>query len=261
MDALRHALQDMGRLTPQPSPYEAIQQAASETGADFDYLWRTAQRESGLNPSARAQTSSAAGLFQFTSDTWLRMIERYGEKYGVDDVVPETEAEKKALLALRDDPVASARMAGELARENASILSRSIGREATPQELYAAHFLGPSGAAALIKAVREEPGQVAEELFPGAARANANIFNASDGAPRTVAAVYARLTGDVLSQVDAHTSSQDTPSTERIFHASASPSSGLDTLFDAAESLQNARVSQALMSALIHLQTHAASED
>ena len=56
MDALRRVLQNSGQLTAQPSPYQAIRQAASETGTDFDYLWRTAKRESGLDPSARAST-------------------------------------------------------------------------------------------------------------------------------------------------------------------------------------------------------------
>ena len=74
MDALRRVLQNSGQLTAQPSPYQAIRQAASETGTDFDYLWRTAKRESGLDPSARASTSSATGLFQFTNQTWLSMV-------------------------------------------------------------------------------------------------------------------------------------------------------------------------------------------
>ena len=86
MDALRRVLQNSGQLKAQPSPYQAIRQAASETGTDFDYLWRTAKRESGLNPNARASTSSATGLFQFTNQTWLSMVERYGDKYGLETV-------------------------------------------------------------------------------------------------------------------------------------------------------------------------------
>ena len=84
MDALRLSLHNSGSLKDQISPHAAVKKAARETGVDFDYLWRTAQRESGLNPNARASTSSAAGLFQFTSGTWMSMMERYGDKYGVE---------------------------------------------------------------------------------------------------------------------------------------------------------------------------------
>ena len=44
----------------------AIRQAATSTGTSFGYLLATAQIESNLNPSAKASTSSAQGLFQFT---------------------------------------------------------------------------------------------------------------------------------------------------------------------------------------------------
>ena len=43
----------------------AIARAATRTGVDFDYLLAQARLESGLDPSAKAQTSSATGLYQF----------------------------------------------------------------------------------------------------------------------------------------------------------------------------------------------------
>ena len=43
----------------------AIAQASSKTGVDFDYLLGQAKVESGLNPNAKAGTSSASGLYQF----------------------------------------------------------------------------------------------------------------------------------------------------------------------------------------------------
>ncbi|HLV85239.1 MAG TPA: transglycosylase SLT domain-containing protein [Devosia sp.] len=45
--------------------------AGDRNGVDFDYLLQTAMRESSLNPQAKAQTSSAVGLFQFLESTWL----------------------------------------------------------------------------------------------------------------------------------------------------------------------------------------------
>ena len=50
---------------------EALREGARETGAGFDYLLRTAQRESSLTPTAKARTSSATGLFQFVEQTWI----------------------------------------------------------------------------------------------------------------------------------------------------------------------------------------------
>ena len=215
MDALKQALHNQGQLRVGKDPYTAIKQAAQETGVDFEYLYRTAKRESGLNPSARAQTSSAAGLFQFTDDTWLRMVDRYGEKHGLESEAQSVSTtsgrvsveggveQRKQVLALRDDPELSARMAGELARENAHILGNQIGRAPTSRELYAAHFLGPAGAAELINLVRKTPELDASSVFGVEARANPAIFNDSAGKPRSVAAVYARLTGQSLSDVEA----------------------------------------------------------
>ncbi len=55
-----------------PAPVvEAIRTGSQRTGADFGYLLTTAQRESALDPDAKARSSSASGLFQFIEQTWL----------------------------------------------------------------------------------------------------------------------------------------------------------------------------------------------
>src|SRR5258706_420417 len=67
---------------PWPMPVEsirgvveaAIQRASNATGVDFSFLLGTAHRESSFNPTAHAPTSSAAGLFQFTEQTWLATV-------------------------------------------------------------------------------------------------------------------------------------------------------------------------------------------
>src|ERR1043166_7651829 len=61
----------------------AIQLASARTGVDFAYLLNKADQESGLNPAAKAGTSSATGLFQFVKDTWLHVIKEHGAKYGL----------------------------------------------------------------------------------------------------------------------------------------------------------------------------------
>jgi soluble lytic murein transglycosylase-like protein len=56
----------------------SIQSASQTTGIGFQYLMQTAARESDFNPSARASTSSARGLFQFIESTWLGTMKEAG---------------------------------------------------------------------------------------------------------------------------------------------------------------------------------------
>ena len=188
------------------SPIEAaIRKAADKTGVDFDFLMKTARRESSLNPNAKAKTSSAAGLFQFVEQTWLGMIKQNGTKhgYGLYSEMIERgkdgrlrigdENARKAIMDLRFDASCSSLMAGELASDHASYLKGRLGREATGGELYAAHFLGPRGAARLIEANGRSPDADAANLFPKAAAANKSIFY-HKGEPCSVEEVYAKVT-------------------------------------------------------------------
>lgn len=181
----------------------AIRRAARAVGVDFDFLMRTARRESALDPRARARTSSAAGLFQFIEQTWLATLHRHGARHGYgryaamiqrtadgDYRVPGEV--RRAVMDLRFDPQAASLMAAELAADNAAYIRGRTGREPTAGDLYAAHFLGPAGSARLIEAVRRQPGTPAASLFQEAARANRSIFY-RDGRPATVAEVYANL--------------------------------------------------------------------
>ena len=95
----------------------ALRSASTATGVDFGYLVKTAQRESNFDPTAKASTSSAAGLFQFTNATWLDTIARHGARHGVDT----SGMSRDQILDLRNDPEMSARMGAELAAENARI--------------------------------------------------------------------------------------------------------------------------------------------
>lgn len=183
----------------------AIERASKATGVDFSFLMKTAGRESGMNPAARAGTSSAAGLFQFVEQTWLSTLKQHGAKYGYAryaDLISKGadgryhvaggEA-KKAVMDLRLDPHAASLMAGELASDHAAYLKGRVGRAPTAGELYAAHFLGPQGSARLIEARETTPGAAAASLFPEAARANKAIFF-TGGRANSVAEVYRNLT-------------------------------------------------------------------
>jgi hypothetical protein len=179
----------------------AIQTAAQKTGAGFEYLLRTAQRESSLQPAAQASSSSARGLYQFIDTTWLTMVRdegrnlglgRYAEQIGRSDSGRPTVADPNArreILALRDDPAVSALMAGAFTNRNASELRAATGRNPTEGELYMAHFLGSGGAARLIGLNETNPQASAARLFPDAAGANRRIFF-DQGRPRTIAEVY-----------------------------------------------------------------------
>ncbi len=181
-----------------PDVMAALRSASSATGVDFNYLVRTAQRESNFDPAAKASTSSAAGLFQFTNSTWLDTVDRYGARHGVNvQGMSDTQ-----VLALRDNPEISARMGAELTAENARILEAKIGRAPTPGELYAAHFLGPSDAAKLIEAARANGGASATDLFPRAAAANANVFTDRNGAALSASGLYQKLTGCDIGSAD-----------------------------------------------------------
>ncbi|MGE0749817.1 MAG: lytic transglycosylase domain-containing protein [Variibacter sp.] len=183
----------------------AIRDAAQATGASFDYLLKTALRESSLNPTAQAATSSAKGLFQFIDQTWLATLKKAGPSLGYGDaaqsivqtssgkfVVPDA-TRRKEIMNLRNDPQASAAMAGAFTKSNAAVLKKKIGRDATDGELYIAHFMGASGAAKLINSAAARPGTSAAALFPHAAKVNRSIFYTKQGAARSTAQVYAQL--------------------------------------------------------------------
>ncbi len=180
----------------------AFQSASSSTGTSFDYLVKTAARESSFNPAAKAKTSSATGLFQFIESTWLETMKEAGPKYGLDKYSDQIKQGKngkfyvsdpqmrREILDLRKDPEISSMMAGALTQKNASYLERRIGRDPTDGELYMAHFLGANGASRLIGAAGESPDMRADKIFSAQARANKPIFYHSNGKARSMQEVY-----------------------------------------------------------------------
>ena len=80
----------------------AIRDGAERSGAGFDYLLKTAQRESALDPDAKAKTSSATGLFQFIEQTWLSMVKQEGPKQGLSDYANAISADESGRLSVPD---------------------------------------------------------------------------------------------------------------------------------------------------------------
>lgn len=179
--------------------HSAIASAAARTGVDFDFLLREASLESGLNPAARARTSSATGLFQFTRQTWLATIKEHGAEHGLDWAAAAISqsadgrysvadpALRSQILDLRNEPEAAAAMAAELASGHEQLLEAKLGRTAQPVDLYLAHFLGEAGALRFLEAHEANPDAAAAPLLPAAAAANRSIFYAPDGRARSLA--------------------------------------------------------------------------
>jgi hypothetical protein len=194
----------------------AIRQAARATGASFEYLLATAQVESRLNPNAKAQTSSARGLYQFIEQTWLETMKRAGATHGYAhyaDAISRTSsgryvvqdaAMRSEILNLRSDPAANALMAGVFTNRNAEILTARLGRPPSEGELYMAHFLGPTGAARIISLAGRSPDARAADLYPHAARANRSIFFDREGHARNAAEVSNTLVARYDSARGAH---------------------------------------------------------
>ena len=179
----------------------ALSLASSNTGADYDFLVKTARSESSFQAEAKAPTSSAQGLFQFIEETWIRTIKDEGDRYGLGKYaamitktqagryIVDSPADRATILALRKNPKVSAMMAGAYAKRNADYVAGEIGRQPTSDELYIAHFLGPADAAKMIAYRDRQPFLSAPDMFPAAAKANRTIFY-SDAGARSIGQVY-----------------------------------------------------------------------
>lgn len=188
---------------PQPLAY-AMDTAGAKSDVDFDYLLRTAIRESSLNPEAKARTSSATGLFQFLDSTWLQVMKEEGPRLGygqyADSIKVDADGDyyitdkvlRQEVLKLREDPQIASDMAAAFTRSNGAYLFEKFGRMPSPGELYIAHFLGAQGAEKLFNAGLRDPDQIAAKLFPKQAKANRAIFY-EGGEARTIREVYRAL--------------------------------------------------------------------
>ncbi len=191
----------------------AIGQAAQRTGINFSYLLAQAKSESGLNPSAKAASSSATGLYQFLDQSWLGVVKAHGAEHGLGWAADAITARRgggytvdpslrQAVFALREQAGPAALMAASYASDNAASLGQSLGRTVNGTDLYMAHFLGVGGATRFLRAQCANGGACAASMFPQEARANRSIFYGRDGSPKSLDEVYQTMARKLDKAVD-----------------------------------------------------------
>jgi hypothetical protein len=217
-----------GGQTIQPEVLASIQQASANTGMDFSYLMAQASRESSFDPTAKATTSSASGLYQFVEQTWLGEFKQHGADYGYGELASQivkhsdghftvsNPTVRKQILDLRKDPSLNAAMAAELAADNKSKMEKALGRSVSGTDLYLAHFLGLSGALRFIRTMESGPETTGAAMFPRAAASNKPVFYTKDGRALTVSEIYGKLEANMTSSQAAFASLSTVPATTAV---------------------------------------------
>jgi hypothetical protein len=186
-DASKSKLVAAGNSQASERVIAAIRRASDMTGVDFGYLMAMCEKESTFNPNARAPTSSAKGLFQFTDETWAGMRKNYPQ-YGIG---PNDQF----------NPEANALMGALLTKENSRSLKVYGVSDPSPADLYLAHFAGPSNASKLIKA--PDDANAAQIVGTKASNANKTIFF-SNGQAKTAAQVTGNFSNFITPRAVAY---------------------------------------------------------
>ncbi len=187
-----------------PTVVSAVRTASAQTGTSFETLLASAALESGLQPSAKAKTSSASGMFQFTEQTWLGAVRQWGAAHGLSaeaasvmqngsQVTVADPSAKQRILDLRNDPAIASALAGENMRALSSQIGAGIGHAPDAAELYLGHVLGGAGATQMLQSAQSTPTRAAASAQPAAARANQALFYDKNGTPYTSAQFVANM--------------------------------------------------------------------
>jgi len=186
---------------------DTILRASEITGADPVYMMALADKESSFLPGNKASTSSAVGLFQFITSTWLEAVRSFGPKHGLimeassiekqggKLSVPD-EAKREYILDLRRNPYISALMAAEMMQRDKAKIEAKLGRKLSRSEFYLSHFFGVDSASKFIALVDDTPKKSAKSVFPKAAKSNKSLFYAKNGKKTrqlTVSEVYGKI--------------------------------------------------------------------
>ena len=186
---------------------DTILRASKMTGADPVYMMALADKESSFLPGNKASTSSAVGLFQFISSTWLEVVRSFGPAHGLDAEAQAIEridgklavadaTMREHILGLRRNPYISSLMAAEMMKRDKAKIETRLGRKLNRSEFYMSHFFGVDSASKFIALVDDTPKKSAPAAFPAAAKSNKSLFFTKDGKKTrqlSVAEVYGKI--------------------------------------------------------------------
>ncbi len=145
---------------------EKIRAAAQAKGIDPEVALGIARAESGLDPNAKAKSSTASGLFQILNKTWSGNKGAPGKQFDTDENI---------------------RVGTDIISQNVNSLKKFLGRDPSPKEVYAAHYFGATGAQNFLSAAPDTP---TDKIFSEKVlEANPNLKN------KTAAQVLAQLEG------------------------------------------------------------------
>ena len=163
---------------------QALRKASSITGVELLFLLVVCEKESTFNPTAKAPTTGATGLFQFVPNTWAGEIcKKYGSQYGFTNT-----------YECKVDPDKGALAGALYLKSNKLYLEQRLNRSVSWTEVYLAHFLGGGGAVRFLKAMDTNANApVNTAVSSDSYAANAPSFKKKDGTPKTVREVYDSL--------------------------------------------------------------------
>jgi hypothetical protein len=137
-------------------------------------LSRIIHIESGGRTTAKAGTSSAAGLGQFLNGTWLTVVNKHRPKWAIGKSSSELLALNTASPCSRFHGPASIEMLARFTEDNAAILGPGY----SDGDLYLAHFAGVGTARKLLRAPAEAPSTAV--FSQAAVAANRSILMGKD---------------------------------------------------------------------------------
>lgn len=161
----------------------ALRAAALREKISYGLMYAIAGAESTFSATASAGTSSAQGLFQFTTSTWKYLTEKMYPDLGYK-------------MGDRNDPNKSSIVAAKYIGSIQESLTSFLGKVPTTGQIYLGYFMGPTGARKFLGALSKNASQLGARLFPNQAKANKNLFY-ENGQPLTLQGTLDKLEGKV----------------------------------------------------------------